>query len=220
MISHVGNRRNRVAEAQRRMRRQLAELLDEIHERRLMSGATQAGLGEAVGISRSLVGTLERDELEDPGLIQLARLAAAVGLDLSLRAFPGSSPLRDAAQVQLLNRLRAECHPTLTWTLEATVAPGDPRAFDALIGQRPHAAAVEGISRLRDVQRQTRQIQAKLEASGLAAGILLIASTKGNREALREAGRRLTDAFPLDSRRVLAMLRRGEIPQVGGIVVL
>lgn len=209
-----------MAEAQRRMRRQLAELLDEIHERRLMSGATQAGLGEAVGISRSLVGTLERDELEDPGIIQLARLAAAVGLDLSLRAFPATSVLRDAAQVQLLNRLRAECHPALAWTLEAMVAPGDPRAFDALIGQRPRAAAVEGISRFRDVQRQTRPIQAKLEASGVAAGILLIAASRANRAALREAGRQLTDAFPLDSRRVLGMLRRGEVPEVGGIVVL
>ena len=185
-----------------------------------MSGGTQAALGAAVGISRSLVGTLERDELEDPGIIQLARLAAAVGLDLSLRGFPAPSVLRDGAQVQLLNRLRAECHPSLAWTLEAMVAPGDRRAFDALIGERPRAAAVEGISRLRDVQRQTRQIQAKLEASGLAAGILLIGATKANRAALRESGRQLTDAFPLDARRVLAMLRRGEIPQVGGIVVL
>lgn len=201
------------------MRRQIAELLDEIHERRLMSGATQARLAEAVGTSRSLVGTIERDELADPGLIQLARLAAAVGLDLSLRAFPATSLLRDAGQVSLLNRLRAECHPALPWTLEAMVAPGDPRAFDALIGQRPNAAAVEAVSRLRDVQRQTRPIQAKLEASGLTAGILLIGATKANRAALREAGRQLTDAFPLDSRRLLAMLRRGEVPQVGGIVL-
>ena len=49
-------------------------------------------------------------------------VAAAVGLDLSLRAFPATSVLRDAAQVRLLNRVRAECHPTLAWTLEATVA--------------------------------------------------------------------------------------------------
>lgn len=209
-----------MAEAQRRMRRQLAELLDEVHERRLMSGATQAALGEAAGISRSLVGTMERDELEDPGIIQLARLAAAVGLDVSLRAFPSSSRLRDAGQVQLLNRLRKECHPALSWTVEAMVATGDPRAFDALIGTRPRAAAVEAISRLRDVQRQTRPIQSKLEASGLEACLLLVAATKANRAALREAGRHLTDAFPLDSRRALSMLRRGEVPQVGGIVVL
>lgn len=202
------------------MRRQLAELLDEIHERRLTSGATQAALAEAVGISRSLVGTLERDELEDPGVIELARLAAAVGLDLSLRAFAGDSVLRDAAQVQLLNRLRAECHPSLAWTLEAMVAPGDPRAFDARIGHRPDAAAVEAISRLRDVQRQTRPIQAKLETSGLPAVILLIAATRGNRTALREAGSQLRDAFPLGSRAVLAMLRNGEAPRKNGIVLL
>lgn len=216
----MSNRRNRVAEAQRRMRRQLVELLDDVHERRLMSGATQAELAEAIGTSRSLVGTLERDELEDPGIIQLARVAAAVGLDLSLRAFPNSSVLRDAAQVQLLNRLRGECHPALAWTLEAPVAQGDPRAFDALIGQRPGAAVVEAISRLRDSRRQLRPIQAKLEAAGLSSVILLIAATRGNRTALREAGRQLRDAFPLGPRAVLAMLRSGAVPRQSGIVIL
>ena len=202
------------------MKRQLAEVLDEIHERRLMSGGTQAALAEAVGISRSLVGALERGELEDPGVVELARLAAAVGLDLSLRTFVGDAVLRDTAQVQLLNRMRAECHPSLAWTLEATVTPGDLRAFDALIGLRPGAAAVEAISRLRDSQRQTRPVQAKLEASGLPAVILLVAASRGNRVALREAGRQLRDAYPLGSRTVLAMLRRGEVPRQSGIVVL
>lgn len=202
------------------MRRQLAELLDEIHERRLMVGATQAALAEAVGVSRSLIGMLERDELEDPGVIELARLAAAAGLDLSLRAFPADAAIRDAAQVQLLNRLRAQCHASLAWTLEAMVAPRDPRAFDALIGLQPGAAAVEAIARLRDVQRQVRPIQAKLETSGLPAVILLIAATRGNRVALREAGRQLRDGFPLGSRALLAMLRRGEIPSQSGILIL
>jgi transcriptional regulator with XRE-family HTH domain len=209
-----------VAEAERRVRRQLAEALDEIHERRLLSGATQADVAAAVGVSRSLVGALERDELEDPGVVELARMGAAVGLDLSLRTFAGGAVLRDAGQVKLLNRLRAECHPSLAWTLEATVAPGDPRAFDALIGHRPGAAAVEAISRLRDSQRQTRSIQAKLDASGLPAAILLIAATRGNRVALREAGRQLRDAYPVGSRVVLAMLRNGEVPRQNGIVLL
>lgn len=202
------------------MRRQLAEALDEIHERRLMSGATQADLAAAVGVSRSLVGALERNELEDPGVVELARMAAAVGLDLSLRTFAGGAALRDAAQVRLLNRLRAECHPSLAWTLEATVAPGDPRAFDALIGDPPGAAAVEAISRLRDSQRQVRPIQAKLEVSGLPAVILVIAASRGNRVALHESGRQLRDAFPLASRAVLALLRNGEVPRQSGIVLL
>jgi transcriptional regulator with XRE-family HTH domain len=216
----MSNRRHRVAEAERRMRRQLAEALDEIHERRLMSGATQADLAEAVGVSRSLVGALERDELEDPGVVELARMAAAVGLDLSLRTFAGGAVLRDAAQVRLLNRLRAECHPSLAWTLKAPVAPGDPRAFDALLGHRPNAAAVEAISRLRDSQRQSRPIQAKLETSALPAVIPLVAASRGNRVALREAGRQLGDAYPLGSRAVLGMLRNGEVPRQNGIVLL
>ena len=37
----------------------------------------------------------------------------AVGLDLSVRAFPGGSPIRDAAHAALIERLRSRCHTTV-----------------------------------------------------------------------------------------------------------
>jgi len=63
-------------------------------------------------------------------------------------------------------------------------------------------------------------MHATLEASVLPAVILLIAASRGNRAALREAGRQLRDAYPLGSRAVLGMLRNGEVPRQNGIVLL
>ncbi|MGH2444618.1 MAG: helix-turn-helix domain-containing protein [Candidatus Limnocylindria bacterium] len=214
------SRRNRVSEADRRARRQLAAVLDDAHERRLMSGIHQADVSSLLGCSRSWVGTLERGEVGDVGVVQLARLCAAVGLDLSVRTFEGGSVLRDAGQVKLLNRLRSECHASLSWRLEVFVAPGDQRAFDALIGMRPRISAVEAITRLRDGQAQVRIAQAKQEAADIASLILLIAGTNANRRAVREAGSQLRDAFPLSTKAVLTSLRRGEVPDRNGIVLM
>ncbi|MEP7082751.1 MAG: helix-turn-helix transcriptional regulator [Chloroflexota bacterium] len=213
------NRLYRIAEAERRARRQLASILDDIHERRLAAGVNQSQLGSALRCSRSWVGTIERGEVADLGLVELSRMAAAVGLDLSARTFDGASVLRDAGQVKLLNRFRVDCHAQLSWRLESAVARGDPRAFDALIGRLPDAAAVEAITRLRDVQAQVRRAQGKQEAAGIPVLILLVAATYANRVALREAGSQLRDAFPASSRAILAQLRRGEVPTRNGIVL-
>jgi transcriptional regulator with XRE-family HTH domain len=210
-----------VAEAGRRAARQLASVLDDIHERRLMSGASQSELASLLGWSRSWTGVVERGNVSDFGVVELARLCSAVGLDLSVRAFAGISVLRDAGQVALINRLRSRVHPSMGWRLEALVAPGDQRAFDVLIGHPPRAAAVEAITRLRDVQAQVRTLEAKVgAASGVPVLILLIAATHANRRALLQAGDHLRSAFPLGTRSILASLARGHVPRTSGIVVL
>lgn len=217
----MSNRRNRIAEAERRARRQLDAILDDVHERRLMTGARQEDLGSLLGWSRSWVGTVERNEVDDLGAIELARLCAAVGLDLSLRSFAGASVLRDAGQVGLINRLQERISPSIPWRLEALVAPNDQRAFDILLGHPPEAVAVEAITRLRDVQGQVRIIQAKVDAStGVRAHILLISATHANRRALAEAGAQLLRAYPLETRHVLSVLGRGKLPTQNGIVLL
>lgn len=220
MMGSVTAGRNRVAEAERRARRILASILDDIHERRLAEGLSQADVATALHCSRSWVGALERNEVSDVGFVELSRIGAAVGLDISARTHEGSSLLRDAGQVRLLNRLRSQCHASLPWGLEVAVGRGDPRAFDAVIGLLPKAAAVEAITHLRDVQAQVRRAQLKAEAAGVEVILLLLSDTENNRRAVREAGRQLLDAFPLTSRAVLAYLRRGEVPPQSGIVFL
>lgn len=214
------SRRNRIAEAERRAKRTLSTILDDVHERRISSGVHQSDVAAALGWSRSWYGALERGEVAGVGLVELSRMAAAVGLDVSARTFEAVSVLRDAGQVKLLNRLRSECHPDLPWRLEPAVAVGDPRAFDALIGRPPQEAAIEAITRLRDGQAQVRRAQAKQEAAGIGVLILLLNATEANRRAFREAGAQLRDAFPLTSRTILAALRQGDVPSTNGIVLL
>lgn len=186
-----------------------------------MSGVRQSDLGQALGWSRSWVGTVERHEASDLGVVDLARLCAAVGLDLSVRAFTGPTVLRDAGQVALVNRFVTRIGPALSWRLEAPVAPDDQRAFDVLLGRHPCSVAVEAITRLRDVQAQVRVLESKVSACpGVVAHLLLVAATRSNRQALLEAGPQLRRAYPLGTRLVMAMLGRGQLPERDGIVVL
>lgn len=220
MIVGMTTRRYRIVEAERRMRRQLGAVLDDIVERRLAGGIRQSDVAGPLGCTRQWVSEMERGKPANVGLIELGRLAAVVGLDLSLRAYPAISVLRDAGQVKLINRFRAEISPDIPWRIEQHVAPGDPRAFDIVLGSQPRLVAVEAISRLRDVQAQARAALSKQAAAGPAALILPIGATPTNRRAIREAGAALTAAFPLSTRALLAALRSGELPRANGIVVL
>lgn len=220
IIRCVCNRRHRLAEAERKARRQLDAALDDVHEQRIASGARQSDLAAVLGCSRPWIGRLEHGKVNDVGIIELARLSAAVGLDLAVRVYPGVSVLRDAGQLKLLGRFREDCSSQLPWRLEVSVAPGDQRTFDAMLGYLPRAAAVEAITRLRDVQAQVRAAQAKQEVARVPVLILLISGTAANRRALREAGGALLGAFPIGTRGAMSALRRGELPSANAIVVL
>jgi len=68
-------------------------------------------------------------------VVTLARCAGAVGLDLVARLYPGTQPIRDAAQVALLAGFRARLHRSLRWATEVPIPiPGDQRAWDATVG--------------------------------------------------------------------------------------
>lgn len=202
------------------MRRQLDEVLDDVVERRLAGGFRQRDVAAPLGWTRQWISEIERHKAADIGVIQLSRLAAVVGLDLNLRAFRAESVLRDAGQVKLVNRFRSVISPDVAWRIEQPVAPGDPRAFDIVLGTAPKLCAVEALSRLRDVQAQARSALSKQDAAGIAVLILLIAATPTNRQALREAGAALRATFPLGTRAILSSLRRGVIPSANGIVLL
>ena len=91
---------NRLAirEGDRQARRQSTRLGDELHELRRRSGLTQAAIGRALGVDRTLISRLERG---DPrvGIRIRFGVAAVLGADLRMTAYANSGPLiRDAAQ--------------------------------------------------------------------------------------------------------------------------
>src|SRR4029079_14199942 len=139
----VSSRRREVDLGLVRGRRLVIELSRELDEARRAAGLSYAELGRAVGVSGDQVGRTCRGEARNVSVVRLAALLGDVGLDLSARAFPGGSPVRDAAHLALLRRLKARLGPTLRWRLEVPVVDGerarvsgvatDRRAWDAVI---------------------------------------------------------------------------------------
>ncbi len=202
-------------------RRLLREAGGELREVRIGTGLSQADVGDALGMSHSKVGRIERAEHEAVSLMDLAQLSAVLGMDLSVRVFPAGDPLRDAAQLALLERLRRRLDPSLSWRTEVPMPiPGDRRAWDAVVRGRGWRAGVEAETRLRDAQATARRIGLKARDGGVDHVVLLLADTRRNREALAVARDALRGAFPLDSRAMLAALAAGTDPGTSGIIIL
>ena len=151
-----------------------------------------------------------------------------LGLDTSLKFYPAADPIRDRAQLALLERLRARCHPTLTWLTEVPFPrPGDLRAWDAVIhgfaspaGHQRVRGAVEAETRPVDVQALDRKLALKERDGGAEWLILLLADTRHNRALLAGPGAALKARFPLDGRRALELLGAGVDPGANAVILL
>lgn len=180
----------------------VAELGREVREARIAAGLSQQTLARAAGLSHPTISRIERGRAGSVPIARLARLLSLVGLDLTARAYPRSDALRDAAHERLLGQFLAYVGPPLTWRREVPLpARGDPRAWDALIAGSGESTAVEAETRVVDAQALQRRLQIKLRDGGAARLILLVADTRTNRAAIREAAFALADAFPLAGRR-------------------
>ena len=184
----------------------------------MSAGLSLGTAGRAVGMSYTQVGRIERAIHSNVSATQLARIGAVVGLDIRIRAFPGATPLRDAAQLALLDRLRARWHPDLTVSTEVPLPlDGDPRAWDAMIAGFTEPAATlptEAETRIHALQAQTRRIMLKGRDEGFDHVLLAVAATRTNRLAIREAGAAVAELFPLPARLALRALALGEHPAV------
>jgi transcriptional regulator with XRE-family HTH domain len=172
-------------------------------------------------MSHSQVGRIERGDIQDPSIGQLVRLAAALGMDLTVRAYPVADAIRDAAHVRLLDRLRRELPSSVTWRTEVPLPePGDRRAWDAVIAGSGWRVHVEAETRIADMQALQRRLTIKIRDGGADRLILLVARTRANRAALAGSGGSLLAQFPLPERDVLAALRKGMDPGASGVVCL
>jgi transcriptional regulator with XRE-family HTH domain len=218
----VANRLTRVDEARLVARRLVAEHGSDLREARLAAGLRQSDVARAVGGFASAIGRVERNRARRVALEVLAAHAAAVGLRLSTHLYPAGGRLRDARQLEMINRYRAMVTPG-GWTagFEVPVGPsGDLRAFDLVLSRSHVRVAHEFVSRVRDVQAQIRPLVRKQHDSGVARLVLVVAGTTTNRRAIAEAGTTLRELFPLGTRTVLAALRSGRDPGANGLVLL
>jgi transcriptional regulator with XRE-family HTH domain len=193
----------------------------EVRDGRLNSGLSQESAGAAVGMSHAQFGRIERAELDQPTVQQLSLACAAVGLKLVIRAYPDGEPVRDAAQIALLARLRSELPAAALWRTEVPLPiHGDRRAWDAVISLVGGDVAVEAESRLRDIQALQRRVALKQRDGGIDRVILLVNDTAANRRILAAVRDELRAQFPLDSRAILQAIRAGRAPSASGLVIL
>jgi transcriptional regulator with XRE-family HTH domain len=208
-------------QARARGRAATAQLLAELRAARLDRNLSGRLVADALGITTGQYSRLERGLTRGLTVEQATVALDAVGLDLSVRAYPGRSPLRDAAHASLIGRLRDRCHPSVRVLTEVPL-PGDrdQRAWDVvLIGQDwRHHGEVE--TRPRDRQALERRVGLKTR-DGSAGGVsLVLLDSRHCRDFVRAAGDALTSRFPIPSSVALAALRVGHDPGPGSILLL
>jgi transcriptional regulator with XRE-family HTH domain len=166
------------------------------------------------GLSQSELSRIERGESVHVATETLYRFAAVVGLRLSVKLYPDGPPVRDAAQLAVLAKLRQRVDAGFRWRCEVPVTndPEDRRAWDAELTGTTARIHVEVEVNLVDIQALERRMSLKKRDGAPASLVLVVRSTRHNREALRDAGATLLDAFPLRTRTALLALARGQDP--------
>jgi len=213
--------RERVVDAGARRGRRLTMMVgSELRGGRRMAGISQDALGAAVGLSGSEVGRIERGEASWLTIVHASKLLSAVGLDLWARAYPAGPPIRDLAHLRLLADFETRLHPSVRCQREWPIPDvEDRRAIDLLLVGLPRRTGVEAETMLDDVQALERDMNLKRRDARLDRMILLVRTSRRNREILHSADA-LRRSFPLSTRAVMAALARGRDPGADGIVVL
>jgi transcriptional regulator with XRE-family HTH domain len=217
------SRADPVVRATTRGSKAIADVIADLREMRLRADLNQASVARRVGVSRSRYSRIERGEEPLVPAMTLARMCGALGLDLSIRAYPGSSPLRDVAQVPVMVRLRARLGPAWAWRTEVVLAiANDQRAWDAMGVHRTSGLTVwiEVESRLRDSQAVLRRIATKKRDGAASRVLLIVPGTRNNRDAIRAASESFAEAFPADMRQAIHMLVRGDDPGADALLML
>ena len=193
----------------------------EVRIARQNRGLTLNEVCAAVGVSASTGSRLERDVLEHLDVMLLARTCAVVGLDLSVKAYPGGEPIRDAAHLALLRDFQASLHPSVGWATEVPLpGVGDQRAWDGLVRGRDWRYGVEAETAPSDGQATLRRLALK-ERDGHVDGVLLVVrDTRQSRAFMREIEGVAGSAFPVSDPRALELLGVGADPGGGAIIVL
>jgi transcriptional regulator with XRE-family HTH domain len=197
-------------------------MLQELRGARLEAGLSLAMASRIAGISEAQLGRLERGEIAEPTLAQLARAWAPLGFRVAAREFRVGSPVRDRAQLALLDRFEGCLAPPLRLRREIPIPiQGDPRAWDGMVEGDQAPFFIEGESRIRDMQAVERKLRLRIRDDPRAAIVVLIAARSAhNRRVLTEHRESIRDLLPLDGAAILRALRSGRRPPASGIVLL
>jgi len=202
----------------------MRHVADDGRAARINAGLSQRDVARAIGTSHSRIGRFERSATLGSDLPFIGAYCAVVGLDLAIRTYPAGDPIRDRAQLALLERLRVRLHPTLRWRSEVPLPiEKDLRAWDAEIrGRDPRSwrARVEAETRIADGQALERKLTLKLRDDPDGHLILLVSDTRSNRAALATLAPGLSGMLPRSTREILSALTAGREPLGSGVAII
>jgi transcriptional regulator with XRE-family HTH domain len=184
-------------------------------------GLAGSAVARAAGLSPAQYSRIERGLTTSLSILDASILLAAVGLELSVRAYPRGEPLRDAAHVALLARLRSRLHRSLRFITEVPFpSPDDRRAWDAVISAKSWRVGVEAETRPRDRQALERRLSLKQRDGDVDWVVLLLLDSRHNRDFVRASSEVLAERFPIAPRRALELVGAAVDPGGNSIVLL
>lgn len=221
MLSRMRRSQVIIAAAQRAARQRI-EIGQQIRSARLAAGLSLATVARTVGRSVAWVSRAERGMIAQIAFDALSELAAAVGLRISISAWPDAPAIRDAGQVALLQRFHRRIGDAWSWQIEVVVPiPGDRRAVDAVIATGDGSAAiVEAITQVHDLQAQIRSIRLKARDMRIDRVIVVVRASDRNRRVLRAAADIALLGFPIGTRTALRTLANGRLPAADAMVLV
>lgn len=153
--------------AARRVRMMRGQLANDVRRYREDAGLSLSALADVAGISKSHLHAIEAGSKE-ARFEPLARVAAALGLDLSVRLYPGTGPLiRDHLQAAMAEALLGIIHERWRPSLEVWVRRPVRGVIDLVLDAQDSAEpriATEAHSELRRLEQQVRWSGAKANA--------------------------------------------------------
>ena len=193
----------------------------EIRAARTGRGLSLRIVGAATGLSESVVSRIERGLSVRVSVYDLARLHAVVGLELSVRSYPGGQPIRDAAHVALLADFRLGLHRSIKWSTEVPMPIlQDARAWDGFLQSTGWRYGVEAETAPNDSQALIRRVQQKQRDSQVDGVMLVLRPTRQTLEFLAVTSRVLHEAFPVDGDQAMKSLRGGIDPGGSAVIVV
>jgi transcriptional regulator with XRE-family HTH domain len=217
----MAGRRRAIEEGAARGRALSADLLRELRSARLDRDLSGRAVAARLGISVAQYSRIERGLTRGPSIEQASAMLAAVGLELSVRAYPAGEPLRDAGHVALIDRFRSRVHHSIRFRTEVPFPqPGDLRAWDVVLVGTGWRHGYEAETRPRDRQALERRLGLKARDGEVDAMSLLLLDSRHNREFVRASAGVLHERFPVPGRRALELLAAGVDPGRGSVILL
>jgi transcriptional regulator with XRE-family HTH domain len=174
----------------RKADRALADLGEEFRNKRIENSLSQQQVALAAGISRHSYLRIERGGMTNLRIVTASKVAAVLGLDLAVRAYPGASSIRGAAHAARLASVMQFVVPPLNYANEVPLPQGperpfEQRAWDAMVSGRCKRTGFEMEMRIRDGQALERRIELKRRDDPVDGVVLLLADTRNNRDMIQ-----------------------------------